>query len=309
MRRRRSGRPASRTRRGGAWPWSRRWRGAGAPAASQAVARPSGSRCRARPRMRMGSGRRGSGPAETLACARDSYCIGHLGHLVLIGRVAAENPCLVGSVGPLRPWQPPSSPKETLLVVRVQRSARRSPRILTVLLAMVLTLPLVLVWAGGAARAAPSAGDLQRQLRRLNGEADQAVERYLNAKLGLDQTRASLGGMQRQVGVARKQLDGLRVLVSARAAEAYMFGPAAVALMLNPSNVDDKLDRMQTLNLLAQQASDQLDDLITAERAFETELARLRNVEQQREQQVKRLAAEKDKVEQLLLRTQNLLGE
>jgi cell wall-associated NlpC family hydrolase len=173
---------------------------------------------------------------------------------------------------------------------------------------MVLTLPLVLVWAG-AARAAPSAGDLQRQLRRLNGEADQAVERYLSAKLGLDQTRASLGGMQRQVGVARKQLDGLRVLVSARAADAYMFGPADVALMLNPSNAEDTLDRMQTLNLLAQQASDQLDDLATAERAFDTELARLRKVEQQREQQVKRLAAEKDKVDRLVLRTQSLLGE
>jgi cell wall-associated NlpC family hydrolase len=194
-------------------------------------------------------------------------------------------------------------------VVRVRRSARPFPHILTVLLAIVLTLPLVLVWAGGAARAAPSAGDLQRQLRRLNGEADQAVERYLSAKLELDQTRASLGGLQRQVGVARKQLDGLRVLVAARAADAYMFGPADVALMLNPGNVDDTLDRMQTLNLLAQQASDQLDDLTTAERAFSTELTRLRQVERQREQQLRRLAAEKDKVDQLVLRTQSLLGE
>jgi len=194
-------------------------------------------------------------------------------------------------------------------VVRVRRSARRFPRILKGLLALALTLPLALVWAGGVARAEPSASDLQRQLRRLNGEADQAVERYLDAKLGLDQARASLGDLQRQVEVARRQLDGLKGLVSAQAATAYMFGPADVALMLNPGNADDTLDRMQTLSLLAQRASDQLDDLGIADRAFQDEMARLRKVEREREEQVRRLAAEKAKVDQLVLRTQSLLGE
>jgi cell wall-associated NlpC family hydrolase len=207
----------------------------------------------------------------------------------------------------------PSSPQqpqeETFLVVRVRRSAGRLPRILKALLALALTLPLALLWTGGVARAEPTAGDLQRQLRRLNGDADQAVERYLDAKLGLDQTRASLSSLRHGVEVARKQLDSLRGLVSAQAANAYMFGPADVALMLNPTNADDTLDRMQTLNLLAQRASDQLDDLAVAERAFGQELARLRKVEQQREAQVKRLAAEKNKVDQLVQRTQNLLAE
>ena len=194
-------------------------------------------------------------------------------------------------------------------MVRVRRSARRFPRILQGLLALALTLPLALVWAGGVARAEPTASDLQRQLRSLNGEADQAVERYLDAKLGLDQARASLGDLQRQVEVARRQLDGLKGLVSAQAATAYMFGPADVALMLSPGNADDTLDRMQTLSLLAQRASDQLDDLGIADRAYQAEMARLRKVEREREVQVRRLAAEKAKVDQLVLRTQSLLGE
>jgi peptidoglycan DL-endopeptidase CwlO len=194
-------------------------------------------------------------------------------------------------------------------VVRVRRSARRSPRILKGLLALTLLLPLALVWAGGAARAEPSVGDLQKQLRRLNGEADQAVERYLDAKLALDQARSSLGGLRRQAEVARRQLDGLKGLVSAQAADAYMFGPADVALMLNPGNADDTLDRMQTLNLLAQRASDQLDDLGVAQRAFQTEMARLAKVERELQDRVRRLAAEKDKVDRLVVRTQSLLDE
>jgi cell wall-associated NlpC family hydrolase len=204
---------------------------------------------------------------------------------------------------------PQQPEKETSLVVRVRRSARRCPRILKGLLAFALTLPLALVWAGGVAQADPSAGDLQRQLRRLNGEADQAVERYLNAKLQLDQARTSLRGLRQQVEVAQGQLDGLRGLVSAQAANAYMFGPADVALMLNPGNAEDTLDRMQTLNLLAQRAADQLDDLGVAERAFQDEMARLRKIERESEEQVKRLAAEKDKVDQLVRRTESLLSE
>ena len=194
-------------------------------------------------------------------------------------------------------------------MVRVRRSARRFPRILRGALAFALTLPLALVWAGGVARAEPTVGDLQRQLRRLNGEADQAVERYLEAKLGLDQARASLSTMRQQVEVARGQLQDLKGLVSAQAANAYMFGPADVALMLNPSTADATLDRMQPLNLLAPRARDQLDDLGVAERAFQEEMARLRKVERDREEQVKRLAAEKAKVDKLVRRTENLLSQ
>jgi peptidoglycan DL-endopeptidase CwlO len=194
-------------------------------------------------------------------------------------------------------------------VVRARGSARRLPRPLAVLVAAAVALPLALAWPGGVALADPSVGDLQRQLRGLNGDADQAVERYLEARIALQQARAQLASLQRHVDAARQQLDGLRSLVSSQAADAYMYGPADVALMLDPGNADDTLDRMQTLTLLAQRASDQLSDLGTAERAFQEEMARLHKVEREREQQLQRLAAEKQKVDRLVRRTQGLLDE
>ena len=194
-------------------------------------------------------------------------------------------------------------------MVRARGSARRLPRPLAVLVAAAVALPLALAWPGGVALADPGVGDLQRQLRGLNGDADQAVERYLEARIALQQARAQLASLQRHVDAARRQLDGLRGLVSSQAADAYMYGPADVALMLDPGNADDTLDRMQTLTLLAQRASDQLSDLGTAERAFQEEMARLRKVEREREQQLQRLAAEKQKVDQLVQRTQGLLDE
>jgi peptidoglycan DL-endopeptidase CwlO len=193
-------------------------------------------------------------------------------------------------------------------VARDRQSAQRFRRPVVAVLVLALAVPISLVW-GGAAMAAPTASDLQSQLRKLNSEADQAVERYLEAQLALKQTKQSLSTIQRQVAQARDQVDALRGLVSARAADAYMFGPADFALVLNPGAADDTLDRMQTLTLLAQRASDQLQDLTTADRAFQEELARLTKVERDREEQVKKLAAEKDRVDKLVVRTQTLLNE
>ncbi len=191
----------------------------------------------------------------------------------------------------------------------VRRSTRRSRRLLPGALVLALVAVLCTVWTGGAALASPSASELQSQLRRLNADADQAVEQYLEAQLELKQTRASLDGMQRQVDAAGRQVGALRELVSARAASAYMFGPADVALVLSPGKVDDTLDRIQTLNLLAQRANDQLNDLGVAERALQTEMARLTKVERELQAQVKRLAAQKDKVDRLVSRTRGMLAQ
>ena len=195
-------------------------------------------------------------------------------------------------------------------MVRMGRSPRREGR-RTVLsmLAVALALPLGLLWPGGVSFADPSPSDLQKQLRQLNGKADLAVEEFLEAQLGLKQTRAGLSDLRRQLAAAEDQLRTLRNAVSARAADAYKYGPADMALVLSPGSADDALDRMQTLNLLAERSSSQLSDLRVAEQAYEVELARLSKVEREREAQVKRLAAKKDQVDRLLARTQDLLGQ
>jgi peptidoglycan DL-endopeptidase CwlO len=191
-------------------------------------------------------------------------------------------------------------------VVRVRWSARR---LVLGIVAVAAAVPLSLLWAPGVSLAAPTKADLQRQLRQLNGQADLAVEEYLEAQLNLKQTRISLTDFRRQLAVAQKQLDTLRGAVSAQAANAYKYGPAEVALVLNPGDANDTLDRMQTLNMLAERTNDQLNDLRIAERAYEAELARLTKAEREGQLQVKRLQAKKEQVDRVLQRTQSLLGQ
>jgi cell wall-associated NlpC family hydrolase len=195
-------------------------------------------------------------------------------------------------------------------VVRTARSPRHTARRIALgMLAVALALPLGLLWPAGVSFANPSASDLQKQLRQLNGRADLAVEEYLEAQLALKQTRASLSGLRRQLGAAEDQLRMLRNAVSAQAADTYKYGLADVALVLNPGSADDALDRMQTLNLLAERTSEQFSDLRVAEQAYQVELARLSKVEREREAQVKRLAAKKEQVDRLLTRTRELLAQ
>jgi peptidoglycan DL-endopeptidase CwlO len=176
-------------------------------------------------------------------------------------------------------------------------------------LAVALAVPSSLLWQAGVGVAAPTQSDLQGQVRQLNGQADQAVEEFLEAELALKQTRDSLTDLRRQLGIATRQLQALRSTVSAQAADAYKYGPAEVAVMLNPGDANDTLDRLQTLNLLAERTNDQFSDLRVAERAYELEVARLSKVERERERQVKQLEARKQRVEALLQRTQDLLGQ
>jgi cell wall-associated NlpC family hydrolase len=195
-------------------------------------------------------------------------------------------------------------------VICIGRSPRRVGRRTALgLLAVALALPLGLLWPAGVSLASPSPSDLQKQLRQLNGKADVAVEEYLEAQLGLKQTRASVSELRRQLGAAEDQLRTLRGAVSAQAADAYKYGPSDVALVLNLSNADDALERMQILNLLAERTSDQFTDLRVAERAYQVELARLSKVEREREAQVKGLAAKKEQVDRLLNRTRDLLAQ
>ncbi len=182
-------------------------------------------------------------------------------------------------------------------------------RIALVALAAAVALPLSLLWQVGVGFAAPTQADLQKQLRQLNGQADLAVEEFLAAQLGLKQTRASLSDLRRQLDAAEKQLVTLRGAVSAQAAEAYKYGPADVALVLSLGDADDALDRMQTLNMLAERTNDQFSDLRVAEKAYELELTRLTKAEREGALQVKRLQAKKEQVDRLVARTRNLLGQ
>lgn len=177
------------------------------------------------------------------------------------------------------------------------------------LIAPAVVLCLLLL-AGSVAHAAPTPGSLHDRLTRLNVQADQAVEQYLQAKLALQQTQRSMAGLQRRAVAARQERDRLGATIAAQAADTYVNGAGAgLASVLGASDPNVAFDRMQTLSVLAQQNSDQLANLRAAEQAYQEGLAALAKVQRQQSAQLQRIASQKDRVQQLVDQTERLLAQ
>ena len=180
---------------------------------------------------------------------------------------------------------------------------------LRTLVAPGLALSLVLL-AGPVADAAPTPSSLHQRLTRLNTQADQAVEQYLQAKLVLQQTQRSAAGLQRRAAGARRELDRLSAIVSAQAADTYVNGAGAgLASVLGAGDPNVAFDRMQTLSVLAQQNSDRLANLRAAEQAYQQGLAALTKVQRQQAAELDRLATRKAEVQRLVDQTERLLAQ
>jgi peptidoglycan DL-endopeptidase CwlO len=180
---------------------------------------------------------------------------------------------------------------------------------LRTLVAPGLALCLVLL-VGSVADAAPTASSLRQRLTRLNAQADQAVEQYLQAKLALQQTQRSAAGLQGRAADAHQELDRLSAAISAQAADTYVNGAGAgLASVLSAGDPNVAFDRMQTLSVLAQQNSDRFADLRAAEQAYQQGLEALAKVQRQQAAQLQRLATRKAEVQQLVDQTERLLAQ
>ncbi len=104
--------------------------------------------------------------------------------------------------------------------------------------------------AGSVASAAPTPNSLHERLTRLNAQADQAVEQYLQAKLALQQTQGSAASLRRRAADARKERDRLSAVIAAQAADTYVNGAGAgLASVLGAEDPNVAFDRMQTLSV------------------------------------------------------------
>lgn len=169
----------------------------------------------------------------------------------------------------------------------------------------------LLTAAGSPAVATPSsAGDLQRRLEGLNRQADQQVEDYLQAKLAVQRTRSSIRILQRQLEGVRSQLADARASIAARAAVAYVKGPATdVASLLGAGDPTDALDRAQLLDLLATHDADQVLAARAIERSAQARAAELAAVERQQAAILDRMADRKARIEQLVSQTEQTLAQ
>jgi peptidoglycan DL-endopeptidase CwlO len=161
-----------------------------------------------------------------------------------------------------------------------------------------------------AAASPSSASDLQRRLEGLNREADQQVEDYLQAKLAVARTRKSMRGMQQQLDDVRGQLADARASIAARAAVAYVQGPATdVASLLAASDPTDALERAQLLDLLATHDAEQVLGARAIERSAEARANDLAAVERKQAAILEQMAARKARIEQLVTQTEQTLAQ
>ena len=180
------------------------------------------------------------------------------------------------------------------------------------LLLVAVALPLASLSLGSttSAQAAPaSKQSLTQQLDRLNREADKLVEDYLEQKSILDNTRSDMSKLQARAKQAEKNFDQLQAAVSAQWTAAYVRGTGTdIASLLGAGDPTVALQRMQSLELLAQRDAETVVELQAAKRSFESSRTTLAAAAKTQAATVARLAAEKAKVEEAVRRTKALLG-
>jgi peptidoglycan DL-endopeptidase CwlO len=176
---------------------------------------------------------------------------------------------------------------------------------------MVAGSTLLTAAAGPEAAAAPtSPGELQRRLEGLNRQADQQVEDYLQAKLAVKRTRKSIRILQEQLEAVRGQLADARASIAARAAVAYVQGPATdVASLLAAGDPTDALERAQLLDLLATHDTDQVLAARAIERSAQARANELAAVERQQAAILDQMADRKARIEQLVAQTEQTLAQ
>ncbi|MDP9208977.1 MAG: NlpC/P60 family protein [Actinomycetota bacterium] len=175
---------------------------------------------------------------------------------------------------------------------------------------MVAGSTLLTAAADPAAAVPSSASDLQRRLEGLNRQADQQVEDYLQAKLAVERTRKSIRIMQQQLDGVRGQLTDARASIAARAAVAYVQGPATdVASLLAADDPTDVLERAQLLDLLATHDADQVLAARAIEVSAKDQMNELAAVERKQAAILGQMAARKTRIEQLVAQTEQTLAE
>ena len=188
------------------------------------------------------------------------------------------------------------------------RKGSRPARWILILAAIALPLTTLSLTLQSRAQASPSrVSQLKAQLAKLNQQADQLVEAYDQATEDLKHTQATLGSLRADTIKAGDNLNALRQAMGARAAAAYMQGPGNTLAVLFDGNPADTIDRMQILNLLAQQDGDLVTALRVAAKSYGARKVALEAAEREQAAAVDALAKKKAAIEATVAKTQRLL--
>ena len=171
-----------------------------------------------------------------------------------------------------------------------------------------MVLAGVVVVAQPAGAAPTDRRGLQRQLDKLNEEADQVVEAYLQKKLALDGAKREEAGLRARMQATQADRTSLQSQVDRIGASVYMQGPGAgMIAVFDTKNPAQAIQSMETLTVITGRNKDLLAQYEVVNQSLEALHAELAQSERKLAAELARLAEDKSKVEGAVSRTEDLL--
>ena len=184
-------------------------------------------------------------------------------------------------------------------------------------LAVLVALVVAFVAAGAAAAEPPQISakraEAQRvlaQIQELDGELGLAIEAYNGATAELDGIRAARRVNAGHLGVARKNLKVAQRVLSQRLNALYKSDAedSTIGVLLGSNSLGDFLARIDTVNRVATQDSQVLDEIERFKGEVERRGAELKRADRRQQRVVADRASAKQQVEAGLAERQRLLG-
>ena len=149
----------------------------------------------------------------------------------------------------------------------------------------------------------------EAQLAALDAKLEGAIERYNRARGELDVVRAKIEENTRRLKIARRNLEIAKRNLAGFLVSTYKQGQGDAAFyVLGSGSLSDLVDRIDTVERMAEIEGDLVAQVRAAEREIADRQARLREAEQQAEKLLREARSYKAEVQQALHQRQAMLG-
>jgi cell wall-associated NlpC family hydrolase len=148
------------------------------------------------------------------------------------------------------------------------------------------------------------------QISSLEIRVSAAIERWNNANVKLDRISGNLERSQYELGVARTNLKHAQTALMRQAAEIYTSGDSnsTLEVLLGSSNLDDLLDRLDTVSRVNSQRSSVVGEVKTFRGSVARQATRLKQAKVEQRQVVADRAAQKQWIQSQLAQRERLLS-
>ncbi|MDO8879850.1 MAG: peptidoglycan DD-metalloendopeptidase family protein [Coriobacteriia bacterium] len=165
-----------------------------------------------------------------------------------------------------------------------------------VLLALVLVASLG--FSSVALAAETEVQKLQAQIKDLQGDVKRAGEAYSKAYWALDQTRAELATVDREIEVATAELAEANARLSQRAAEMYRTGGADyLQILLSTADFDDMLVRLEYVQRIGRQDAETIATVDRLKAELDVKRTDLDALKETQASEASKLKKEADRIE------------